>query len=94
MSPVTLAARKPVASENAAMSARCSGNSANSRCASARVRKRMRRVGSFSIRTLGARSSHSQSLTHLRRIARTSSNVRFTLTRACERVCLRTRLPI
>ncbi len=49
--PLTFAARKPVASENAAMSARCSGNSARSRCASPCVRNRKRRVGSLSIRT-------------------------------------------
>ena len=56
--PVTFDARKPVASENAAMSARCSGNSVSSRCASACVRARMRRVGPRNSRTCVALSSH------------------------------------
>jgi hypothetical protein len=38
----------------------------------------MRRVGSFKSRTAGARSSHSQSRTHLCKIARMSARVRFT----------------
>ena len=56
-----------------------SGNAAISRSASSRRKKRMRRIGSFSIRILGARSSHSLSSTHLRRIARNTWSVRFTV---------------
>jgi multidrug resistance protein MdtO len=40
-----------VASENAAMSAKCAGNSARSLRASSRVKNRIRRVGSLSMRT-------------------------------------------
>ena len=77
--PVTFDARNPVEREKAAISAKCSGRAANNRCASSRVRKRIRRVGSFSMRICGARSSHSQSLTLLRRMARNNSSVRFTV---------------
>jgi hypothetical protein len=52
--PVTLAARNPVASENAAMSAKWGGSAASNRCASSCVKKRMRRVGSLSILICGA----------------------------------------
>ena len=82
---------KSVASENAAMSAKCSGNSARSLSASSRVRNRTRRVGSFSIRTLGARSSHSHSWTHFLRIARTTSKVRFTVALLTPSACTTTK---
>ena len=53
------------------------GSTAISRSASSWRKKRMRRTGSLSMRILGARSNHSHSSTHLRKIARTNSSVRF-----------------
>lgn len=63
--------------EKAAIPAKCSGTAARSRCASFLVRNRIRRVGSFSIRTRGTRFSHSQSFMHILRTARTISSKRF-----------------
>ena len=57
------------------MSRKCWGNSAGSRSASRSVRYRMRRIGSLSIRTVGARSSHCHARAHCRRIDRTSASV-------------------
>ena len=47
----------------------------------------MRRVGSFKSLTAGARSSHSQSRVHLRKIERTSESMRFTVAFAHPSAC-------
>jgi hypothetical protein len=72
-----LAARNPVDKLKLAMAAKCSGSAAINRCASSWRKKRVRRTGSLSMQILGARSNHSHSSTHLRKMPRTHSSVRF-----------------
>ena len=78
-SPVTFAAHNPVERLNIAMSRRCGGNSFRRRLASSLVKKRIRRVGSLNIRTDGLLSSHFQSRSQRRRMARIRAIVLFTV---------------
>jgi hypothetical protein len=84
---VTLPRRSPVDSEKAAMSDRCGGRCSSSRSASSRNRYRTRRVGSFRIRALGARSIHSQSSAHFLKMARRTSMTRLTVAGVTPSLC-------